>query len=683
MSMKTITVIQKVMLMLCALLVVSACSYDDEEIWNKVNDHEARISALEDWQKQVNSNITALQELLNTQDYITKVTPVVENDVEIGYTIEFAKSDPITLYHGKKGESGDAGSTPVISLTKEKDGNWYWTLNGELMKDEKGNPIRANGLDGKDGEDGKDGADGEDGQDGQNGRPGSTGPAGRPAPTPQVSLGSKLPTDANIANENVIETSAVYLSVDGGSTWYRISGEKGDKGDTGSSGSTGDSMIESIEDVKGNYVEIILHDGSSFKVAYYRAFKIGTDESNDAIAVKSSPTTLDLKFPDGLTESDVTGIIAEVIQVNNGTSDIATRADDCPVSVEVINAESGITNAQLQVTYTDAIVTGDTYMIRATLIYKDGSTLVTARALTFTTPPKIGDILYSDGSYSTDLISDKTPVGIIFYLGTERIGEAEKAALAAKGVNTPTGLAMALSDATVPGNINYNTNDNTSNFGKESKSDYALLWCVGSDPKVNEGKLNLVTPGEFKGETELADCFVEDFSVCMNDISGLANSQLIWSGKGAYGDVVNYPAFNAAKRYAEKNNSEIEDKTTGWFFPSVGQWIEILKNLGNVSFENNFTYNKYIEYFKMNTSPEESIYKSINQYLEKIPSAKELYIDQEKCKYHTSSEGDNYRGSQIKIDDSYRNGLSISFGDKDSYDLNGDEAYRVRCILAF
>ena len=169
----------------------------------------------------------------------------------------------------------------------------------------------------------------------------------------------------------------------------------------------------------------------------------------------------------------------------------------------------------------------------------------------------------------------------------------------------------------------------------------------------------------------------------MNDISGLANSQLIWSGKGAYGDVVNYPAFNAAKRYAEKNNSEIEDKTTGWFFPSVGQWIEILKNLGNVSFENNFTYNKYIEYFKMNTSPEESIYKSINQYLEKIPSAKELYIDQEKCKYHTSSEGDNYRGSQIKIDDSYRNGLSISFGDKDSYDLNGDEAYRVRCILAF
>ena len=107
-------VIKKVMLMLCALLVVSACSYDDEEIWSKVNDHEARISALEDWQKQVNNNITALQELLNTQDYITKVSPLVENGVEVGYTIEFAKSEPITLYHGKKGESGDAGNTPVI-----------------------------------------------------------------------------------------------------------------------------------------------------------------------------------------------------------------------------------------------------------------------------------------------------------------------------------------------------------------------------------------------------------------------------------------------------------------------------------------------------------------------------------------------------------------------------------------
>ena len=59
--MKTILCIKKVVWMLCALFVVSACSYDDEEIWNKVNEHEERISALEDWQKQVNSNITALQ----------------------------------------------------------------------------------------------------------------------------------------------------------------------------------------------------------------------------------------------------------------------------------------------------------------------------------------------------------------------------------------------------------------------------------------------------------------------------------------------------------------------------------------------------------------------------------------------------------------------------------------------
>ena len=278
------------------------------------------------------------------------------------------------------------------------------------------------------------------------------------------------------------------------------------------------------------------------------------------------------------------------------------------------------------------------------------------------------------------LITGKTAIGIIFSLDPDRIGEAEKAALEAKGI-TPTGLAMALSDASVPGNINYNTNSGTSNFGKETQSDYALLWCVGNDPKVDEGRLNLVEPGEFLGET-LTDCFVEDFSVCMNDISGLANSQLIWSGKGAYGDVKNYPAFNAAKLYAE-NHNEVQEKTTGWFFPSVGQWIEILKNLGDVSFEDNFTYNEYIEYFKMNTSPEESIYDSINQYLEKVSSSSKLYISQDHCNYHTSSEGDNYRGSQIKIDDSYRNGLSISFGDKDSYDLHGDEAYRVRCILAF
>lgn len=140
-----------------ALIVISSCKYDDDELWNRVNDHEARITALETWQKQANETIAGLQELINTMDYITAVTTLTEEGDTIGYRIDFKQSESITLYNG-----ADAG----ISLTQGEDGNWYWTQNGELLLDSEGNPIRANGED------------------------------GASAPTPILKLGKDLPDDA-------------------------------------------------------------------------------------------------------------------------------------------------------------------------------------------------------------------------------------------------------------------------------------------------------------------------------------------------------------------------------------------------------------------------------------------------------------------------------------------------------
>ena len=108
-------------------LALAACSddYDDTALWNTVNDHENRIAALEQWQDEVNNNIAALQQLLNTNDMITSVTPVMENGKEVGYTIAFLHSDPVTIYNGTQGEKGEAGDTPQIGLTQDEDGNWY------------------------------------------------------------------------------------------------------------------------------------------------------------------------------------------------------------------------------------------------------------------------------------------------------------------------------------------------------------------------------------------------------------------------------------------------------------------------------------------------------------------------------------------------------------------------------
>ncbi len=181
-------------------LVVSSCSYDDTPIWNKLNDHEERIKALEELCTNMNTNIEALQgivEALEKHDYIVDV---VEN--EDGYTINFAKGDSITIKNGKDGANGNDGAngadgadgqTPVIGVAEE-DGVYYWTVNGEWLTDANGNKIKAVGSDGANGADGNDGANGTDGANGNDGV------------TPQLK----------------IEDNKWFVSYDEGATWVEL-----------------------------------------------------------------------------------------------------------------------------------------------------------------------------------------------------------------------------------------------------------------------------------------------------------------------------------------------------------------------------------------------------------------------------------------------------------------------------
>ena len=260
-------------LLLLAALTLAACKYDDSELWEQVNQNTeelaaqaARIAALEAWQAETNTNIQALQTLLSTTDYITAVTPVVKDGVEVGFTISFLNTPAITIYHGTKGDKGDKGDTPQIGAAQAEDGNWYWTLNGELLTDTDGNPIRANGTQGEQGD---------------------QGPAGDDAPLPQLATGAKL-TDQDITTDSQnkdIEPDAIYLSVDGGKTWTRVSGEDGEKGDTGDTGPKGDSFFKGIDTTHADYVTFTLADGSTFQVPRYTG-----------ISLTFNPTSLSLLY---------------------------------------------------------------------------------------------------------------------------------------------------------------------------------------------------------------------------------------------------------------------------------------------------------------------------------------------------------------------------------------------------
>ena len=257
-------------LLLLAALTFAACKYDDSELWEQVNQNTeelaaqaARIAALEAWQAETNTNIQALQTLLSTTDYITAVTPVVKDGVEVGFTISFLNTPAITIYHGTKGDKGDKGDTPQIGAAQAEDGNWYWTLNGEFLTDADGNPIQANGTQGEQGEPGSDGDD---------------------APLPQLATGAKL-TDQGITTDsqnNPIAADAIYLSVDGGKTWTRVSGEKGEQGNTGATGEKGDSFFKSIDYTSNDdYVTFTLADGTTkFSVPRYVEISLTFDVSD-------------------------------------------------------------------------------------------------------------------------------------------------------------------------------------------------------------------------------------------------------------------------------------------------------------------------------------------------------------------------------------------------------------------
>lgn len=142
-------------LLMCGLLLFG-CSdkYDDSALRNDLSDLENRVSKLEELCKQMNTNISSLRtivEALEENDYVTNVTPLMQNGKEIGYTIVFSKSNPITIYHGKDGQDGGSSTTPSIGVKLDTDGIYYWTLNGEWLTDDHGDKIKAEGVDGNDG----------------------------------------------------------------------------------------------------------------------------------------------------------------------------------------------------------------------------------------------------------------------------------------------------------------------------------------------------------------------------------------------------------------------------------------------------------------------------------------------------------------------------------------------------
>ena len=84
------------------MLLFASCapSYDDSSVRDRLDELEQRIDELEAQCDKADEDIAALRaiiEVLQSRDYVTSVTPIMNGEEVVGYTITFAKSDPITI----------------------------------------------------------------------------------------------------------------------------------------------------------------------------------------------------------------------------------------------------------------------------------------------------------------------------------------------------------------------------------------------------------------------------------------------------------------------------------------------------------------------------------------------------------------------------------------------------------
>jgi hypothetical protein len=149
--------------------VLMGCKYDDDKLWDVVNNLDSRLTKVENLLSQLNGNVGSLQTIVYAIQQNTYITNLQQTSQ--GYNITFSDGRTITLFNGETPYNGDNGNwwigsrdtgvkaqgsdglTPYVG----DNGNW-WIGNNDtgvraIGKDGKTPYIGSNGnwwIDGKD-----------------------------------------------------------------------------------------------------------------------------------------------------------------------------------------------------------------------------------------------------------------------------------------------------------------------------------------------------------------------------------------------------------------------------------------------------------------------------------------------------------------------------------------------------
>ena len=110
-------------ILLAGMLLATGCA---NQYYTKIDELEERVEELQRICDKINSDLSALRNLvtaLEKQDMVTGITELRDGSTVTGYRINFVEHDPVTISNGSDGKK------PLVGSRQDPDDkNWYWTV---------------------------------------------------------------------------------------------------------------------------------------------------------------------------------------------------------------------------------------------------------------------------------------------------------------------------------------------------------------------------------------------------------------------------------------------------------------------------------------------------------------------------------------------------------------------------
>ena len=228
--------------------------------------------------------------------------------------------------------------------------------------------------------------------------------------------------------------------------------------------------------------------------------------------------------------------------VSDGTSTVTLT--DIPDATYTTNGDGVLyvafpaTGSSATITLTATIDSRDYKYTKSGVTFENGKYYAIGVKITEPVAPALGDLFYSDGSFSPKLQIGKTPIGVIAYLGTDNYTENGTEV----GGSTFAGHGLVLCLKNAASSVAWSTETSAFEFGEGAK----------------------VTNASARTRTE--------------NVSGYTNTTTLAAKTDA---ATNYPAAYLVKNYTTLPAPATG--TTGWFMPSAQQWVKMMEGLGGLA----------------------------------------------------------------------------------------------------